>query len=174
MPGWGSLACLSPVFSELPSVEELSKCKFLSQVQGCPGLTPRLLSSCSCLSGDSCWSGNMVYHDEHAELRGGLMLLPTWPTVPPTSVHLAQPGRSECFHQVWLTFAAALPFPVRKAGEHEGQHPESDPGSSDWPPGLSVSLLHSMALTKAGVRSGRQRQLSTPCQPVSHDSAGGV
>lgn len=67
------------------------------------------------------------------------MLLPTWSTVPPTSVHLAQPGRSECLHQVWLTFAAALPFPVRKAGEHEGQRPESDPGSSDWAPGLSES-----------------------------------
>lgn len=116
----------------------------------------------------------MAYHDEHAGLQGGLMLLPTWPTDPSTSVHLAQPDRSECRHQVWLTFAAALPFPFRRAGELEGQRPESGSGSSDWAPGLSVGLLHSMALTKAGVRSGRQRQLSTPCQPVSHDSAGGV
>lgn len=48
------------------------------------------------------------------------MLLPTWPTVPSTSVHLAQLDRSECRPQLWLIFAAALPFPFRGLGSVRG------------------------------------------------------
>lgn len=59
MPGFGQsslLYCL--VASELSPVEELSKCTFLSQVQGCLGFIPRfyllgLASECP-EAGDSC------------------------------------------------------------------------------------------------------------------------
>lgn len=101
-----------------------------------------------------------MHLEENAGLPSGLvcclMLLPTWPTVPSTSVHLAQLDHCECRHQVWLAFVAALPFPFRRAGSVGGSVRSQAKVAR---PGLLASvvvLLYSMFLTKAGVRSGRQ------------------
>lgn len=139
VPGLGSPVSSSawwpqncPLWGNYPNVN--FSVRFRAALGSSPGFyLPGLAFEC-CEAEDSCGTGNTVHLEENAGLPGGLvccsMLLPTWPTVPSTSVHLAQLDRCECCHQVWLTFVAALPFPFRRAGEREGQCPESGQGSS--------------------------------------------